>query len=93
MATAKPKAAPVSEAQADLPEGVGAIQMTGDEARKRQSNIDLWRDRFAAMPKVRVRLAEDTFVQVNGYSFQIKGKVPVDVPELVAEILGQAGEY
>ena len=82
-----------SETVAAAPEGVSTIQITGDERRARQSTIDMWRDRFAAMPKVRVRLAEDTRVQVNGYTFLIKGKETVSVPELVAEVLEQSGLY
>lgn len=88
----KPAAAPKESAQ-DAPEGVGTIELSGQERRARQSSIDMWRDRFAAMPKVRVRLQEDTPVQVNAYKFHIKGGQQVEVPELVAEILEQAGLY
>ena len=83
----------VAESAASAPEGAAAIEISGDERRARQSRIDLWRDRFAAMPKVSVRLAEDTRVQINGYAFEIKGKTTVKVPELVAEVLEQAGLY
>jgi hypothetical protein len=90
MASAKDAPA---ESIAEAPEGVGTINMTGAERRARQSNIDMWRDRFAAMPKVRVRTTEDVRVQINGYTFQIKGKTPIEVPSLVAEVLDQSGRY
>ena len=88
----KPVAPVESVAEANKA-GVEALQLTGSEMRQRQSNIDMWRDRFAKMPKVRVRTTEDAFVQVNGYSFRIKARTPVMVPELVAEILEQSGRY
>ena len=87
----------VKETVVDLPEGVGAgvapIQITGAERRQRISEIDRMRDKFAAEPKIRIRLAEDARVQINGYTFEIKGKVPVEVPESVATILEQSGRY
>lgn len=46
---------------------------------------------LASQPKVRVRLAEDTYININGHPLRIQGGVRVDVPELVAEILEQAG--
>lgn len=92
MANANPKPAQETTEQASKA-GVAPIQLTGSERKQRQSTIDRMRDMFAAQPKVRVRLAEDTPVQINGYKFMIKGKVTVEVPELVAEVLEQSGLY
>lgn len=61
------------------------------ELVQRLSRIDQMRDDFAKMDKVTVRLQEDTPVQINGYSFLIKGKTRVQVPALVAEVLEHAG--
>lgn len=83
----------VNESTQEAPEGVAAIQLTGDEQRGRQSTIDRMRDLFAAQPKRKVRLAEDTRVQINGYPFFIKGKTTVEVPESVALVLEEAGLY
>lgn len=82
-----------AESTADAPEGVAAINLGGDERRARLSQIDRMRDLFAAQKKVSVRLAEDTRVQINGYTFLIKGKTTVEVPESVAEVLENAGLY
>jgi hypothetical protein len=49
------------------------------------------REHFAAQRKVPVRLQEDQFVQVNGYSFAIKGKERVMVPEQIYDMLVESG--
>jgi hypothetical protein len=57
------------------------------------SQIDRMRDIFKAQPKVKVRLQEDQRVQINGYTFNIKGHATVEVPESVATVLEEAGLY
>ena len=88
------KPVPAAESAAEAGKvGAEAINASGAEIRQRQSNIDMWRDRFAEMPKVRVRTTEDARVQINGYTFQIKARTPVMVPELVAQVLDESGRY
>lgn len=88
------KAAPASDpAEAKAPEGVAKLELSGQERRQRQSQIDRMRDIFAAQKKVRVRLAEDARVQINGYTFLIKGRETVEVPESVATVLEESGLY
>lgn len=65
--------------------------MTGAEISRQKSDFARMRDHLAKQPKVRVRLNEDTFAQLNGYTFQIKGGVPVFVPEQVYDLLVEAG--
>lgn len=57
------------------------------------SLIDVMRKKFAAEPRVRVKVKNDgpVPVQVNGYSFLIRENVWVEVPESVAAILDEAG--
>lgn len=57
------------------------------EAKAHQSMIDTMRDHFAAQPKRRIRVQEEQFVQVNGYSFRILPGEFVQVPEQVAQML------
>ncbi len=93
IASQPKRSAPGVESAQNAPEGVGTIQMSGEERRARGSAIDRMRDVLADQPKVRVRLSEDARVQINGYTFQIKGKVSVDVPQSVADVLENAGLY
>lgn len=57
------------------------------------SMLDVMRKKFAAEPRVRVKVKNDgpVPVQVNGYSFLIRENVWVEVPESVAAILDEAG--
>lgn len=82
-----PLAAPGVSESVDAPvEGVTAA----DTARARSAYVRQ-RDFLKAQPKVRIRVPEDTFVQINGYGFHIAKKQWVEVPEQVAEILAEAG--
>lgn len=65
--------------------------ITAAERRAHQSQFQATEASLKKQPKVRIRLPEDTLVQINGYGFWIQGKVPVDVPEQVAEVLAGAG--
>lgn len=82
-----------SEPASAAPEGAAVVNMSGSEFRDRSSKIDRMRDLFAKQKKVAVRLPEDTRVQINGFTFLIKGKATVEVPESVLEVLEQAGLY
>lgn len=72
---------------------VGAAADIEDGATRLVFDNDLLRTEAAlkAQPKVTVKCHEDTHVQINGYSFYIKAKTKVQVPQQVAEILEEAG--
>lgn len=57
------------------------------------SMLDIMRKKYAAEPRVRVKVKNDgpVTVQVNGYSFLIRENVWVEVPESVRDILDEAG--
>jgi hypothetical protein len=59
----------------------------GDEARVQRSKFVAMRDHLARQPKVRVMLSEDTLVQLNGFTINIKGGEAVMVPEQVFDVL------
>lgn len=52
---------------------------------------DKMRAHFAAQPKVTVKCNKDAWVQINGYSFAIRGGTKVQVPEQVAQHLENGG--
>ena len=61
---------------------------------ERQAEQDMqvrMREYFASQPKVSIKTREDQWVQVNGYTFIIKGGERVDVPEDVFKLLDEAG--
>lgn len=64
---------------------------TSEEERADKLNEDRMRDYFASRPKVAVKTREDEWVQVNGYTFIIKGGVRVEVPDDIANILEESG--
>ena len=64
---------------------------TASELNRQKSDFERMRAHLAKQPKVRVRLREDTFAQLNGYTFLIKANQPVMVPEQVYELLVNAG--
>lgn len=82
-AQASPEVPPVIE----KPEG-----LTDDRAAH-ESMLNTMKRIFAEMPRVKVRVHNDSdvFVQINGYSFLIKPGKTVEVPEQVAEVLEDAG--
>jgi len=49
------------------------------------------RDYYKAQPKVSIKCAEDQWVQVNGYTFIIKGGQRVEVPKDIADLLEASG--
>jgi len=57
------------------------------------SMVDQMRDKFAAERRVKVKVHNDgpVSVQVNGYTFLIREKVTVEVPESIRDILDDAG--
>lgn len=69
----------------------GAEGATASELRRQKSDFSRMRDHLAKQPKVRVRVQEDTFAQLNGYTFLIKAGESVMVPEQVYELLLNAG--
>lgn len=46
---------------------------------------------FASRPKVSIKTQNDEWVQINGYTFIIKGGVRVEVPVDVADLLEESG--
>ena len=58
-----------------------------------QSMLNVMRDKYKKEKRVRVKIHNDSpvQVQVNGYSFLIRENVSVEVPESVADILDEAG--
>ena len=73
--------------------GQSAEALKAAAQAEQQSMLNVMRDKYAAEPRVRVKVHNDgpVQVQVNGYSFLIREGVPVMVPESVAEILEDAG--
>lgn len=78
-------------ASANVIEPEVADKPTGEEQRADQVEWDKLREHFASQPKVTIRVADDQFVQINGYTFIIKGGERVSVPQGVADILEQSG--
>lgn len=89
MATAEPLAAPAI-GSAVAPVAITPEPTKASLTREHASQIDKMRDHFAAQPKRRIRVREEQFVQVNGYSFRIMPGEFVMVPEQVAEILEES---
>lgn len=97
--TRSPLAAPVAVSDAQVPEtGVESVGTVNDvdpslsavDVKRQKSDFRRMQEHLAGQKKVRVRVQEDTWVQLNGYTFQIKGKTWVEVPAQVAEILEEA---
>ena len=64
---------------------------SSEDAKADKFTENTMRDYFAAQKKVSIRPLEDQWVQVNGYTFIIKGGERVDVPEDIARILEESG--
>lgn len=64
---------------------------SGAESKELRSRFVRMREHFEKQKKVRVRVPENTFVQVNGFTFQIKGGEPMMVPEQIADMLMESG--
>lgn len=74
-----------------IPDVIDSDGATRAEVQRQRSDFARMRDHLAKQPKIRVRLREDTFAQLNGYTFLIKADQPVMVPEQVYELLVNAG--
>jgi len=61
-----------------------------DEAEDKKVFADM-KAYFASRPKVSIKTREDEWVQINGYTFIIKGGERVEVPQDVADILEETG--
>lgn len=64
---------------------------SAEEERQALAAHNRMRDYYAAQPKVSVKPREDQWVQVNDYTFIIKGGERVDVPKDIADILEESG--
>lgn len=62
-----------------------------EDAKVDQMTENYMRDHYAKQPKVQVKCREDQWVQVNGYTFIIKGGEKVMVPKDIAELLEASG--
>lgn len=74
-----------------IPDVIDSDGATRAEVQRQRSDFARMRDHLAKQSKIRVRLREDTFAQLNGYTFLIKADQPVMVPEQVYELLVNAG--
>jgi hypothetical protein len=83
--TVKPVSAEVVAAPRFLEE-----HRTEDEKAMKMTE-DYMRRWFASRPKVTIKVPDDTWVQLNGYTFIVKGGERVAVPDEVANILEEAG--
>ncbi len=63
----------------------------GEDAKEALATENRMRDYFAGRPKVAVKTKADESVQVNGYTFIVKGGERVNVPVDVADLLEAAG--
>jgi hypothetical protein len=68
-----------------------AEQVAGQEAMAALKEQNRMRDYFAAQKKVSIKTRQDEWVQINGYTFIIKGGERVEVPEDVANLLEESG--
>jgi hypothetical protein len=87
----EPAVGPVPAEEPSTPVADDGPTVTAEEQRQRMSRLAVVKERLQAMPKVVVRVREDTPVIYNGYPFYLKGGERVKVPEVIAEILEQSG--
>lgn len=64
---------------------------TAEDESAQRNRFSIMKAHLAKQPKVRVRVREETTVQLNGYTFVIAPNVSVMVPEQVEEILIESG--
>lgn len=69
----------------------GDVSFSSDEIRQQKNEFARMRDHLKTQPRVRIRVREETVVQVNGYGFQIAPNAWVEVPQQIADILEEAG--
>jgi len=63
----------------------------GEDAKVQAATYDYMKAYYAAQPRVSIKCQEDQWVQVNGYTFIIKGGERVMVPKDIADLLEEAG--
>ena len=73
------------------PKAASVPKPTSAEDRSDVLTENYMRDYYATQPKVTIKTRDDEWVQVNGYTFIIKGGVRVEVPKDIADILEEAG--
>jgi hypothetical protein len=76
----------VAEAPVESPPGFDTATV---KAAKMTENY--MRDYYAKQEKVSIKCADDQWVQVNGYTFIIKGGERVSVPKDIADLLEASG--
>lgn len=82
--------APITKVAAAEPAGnAPGFDTETEKAAKMTENY--MRDHYAKQEKVSIKCAEDQWVQVNGYTFIIKGGERVSVPKDIADILEASG--
>jgi hypothetical protein len=74
-----------------VPKAAAVPKATSAEERADVLTENYMRDYYAAQPKVSIKTRDDEWVQVNGYTFIIKGGMRVEVPKDIADILEEAG--
>jgi hypothetical protein len=65
--------------------------VTSADRKQFESQLKATEAALKAQPKVKIRVPEDTRVQINGYGMYIAAKQWVEVPQQVAELLEEAG--
>ena len=70
----------------DVPDGT-----TREDEDAHKSDIRRIKEVLDKQDRVKIKLAEDTPVTINGHRLLIQGGVRVEVPQMVADILEDAG--
>ena len=65
--------------------------ITGEDEKELRDRQDIMREHFAKQKKVRLRVREQQWVQVNDYTFVIAANEWVEVPQQIADILEETG--
>lgn len=79
-------------ATSETPVKVPSLEdFTGTDAKEAVITENKMRQYFSSQPKVSIKTQEDQWVQVNGYTFIIKGGERVEVPRDIANILEESG--
>ena len=84
---------PTNEAKNDKP-------VEGEVITKPQTKLEIMKAKLAAQPKVRIIIPKDKHekegsfetVQLNGYTYQIKKGVYVEVPQQIADIIMESNK-
>lgn len=62
------------------------------EKRADEFTHNTMQDYFAKQKKISIKTRQDEWVQVNGYTYIVKGGERVEVPEDIAKLLDRAGK-